>query len=99
MKLNFNQHLEGKKKAKKQAAHQIFKLDIQVFFDSQPCVRNGFIQIGIQVSEHLQGKHPVAELRLKSMSTIKVQPSTQHRSGGCLELTLLCTTAYLKENV
>lgn len=77
MKLNFNQHL---KKETKQAAHQIFKLDIQVFFDSQPCVRNGFIQIGIQVSEHLQGKHPVTELRLKSMTAIQVQPSTQHRA-------------------
>lgn len=66
MKLNFNQYL-GKKI--KQAAHQILKLDIQVFFDSQPCVRNGFIQIGIQISEHLQWKHPAAELRLKSMTT------------------------------
>lgn len=59
-KLNFDQHLKSK-----QAAHQIFKLDIQVFFDSQPCVRNGFIQIRIQVSKHLQGKYPVAECMTK----------------------------------
>lgn len=50
---------------KLRAAHQIFKLDIQVFFDSQPCVRNGFIQICVQVGQHLQGKHPVAKPKFK----------------------------------
>lgn len=43
-------------KRKKSAAHQIFKLHVQVLADGELCVGYGLVKIRVQVVEHLHDR-------------------------------------------
>lgn len=38
-----------------QSTHQVFKLHIQVLLDGEACIRDGFIEVRVQVRQHLGG--------------------------------------------